>query len=134
MTTPLDHADLTAFLEEQESAWLAEQLMLVAEDDPVTRIRLTAAAGSESAVEEARATVLSTVAEHVPDESGEGDPLHRCLDLLDDLIEYGYEEETADIADEAREAYTIRYGDDDSEHLSRLQALADGDEDDEETE
>ncbi|GHC75445.1 hypothetical protein GCM10007079_10750 [Nocardiopsis terrae] len=133
MNTPLDDADLTAFLEGQDSAWLAEQLMLVADEDPITRIRLSAAAGAESAVEEARAVVLSRTTEHSSAASAQdpddGDPLHRALDLLDDLLDYGFEDEVGDIADEARELYTARHGQDDSEHLARLHVLADGEED-----
>lgn len=132
MTTPLDDAALTAFLEGQESTWLAEQLMLVADEDPITRIRLTAAAGSESAVDGARTVVLAGVADHVPGEaagdSGD-DALHRLLDLLDDLADYGFEDESADIADEAREIYLGRHGEDGGECLARLHAIADGDED-----
>ncbi|WP_017571910.1 hypothetical protein [Nocardiopsis halotolerans] len=135
MTTPLDDAALTAFLEGQEAAWLAEQLMLAADEDPITRIRLTAAAGSESAVDEARATVLAIVVNHLPQESAadpdDGDELHRALDLLDDLADYGFEDEAADIAYEAREVYLGRHGEDDGEHLARLHTLADGEEDEE---
>ncbi|GAB2494247.1 hypothetical protein [Nocardiopsis aegyptia] len=135
MTTPLDDADLTAFLEGQETSWLAEQLMLVADEDPITRIRLTAAAGAESAVEEARAATLAAVVDHVPaaedEEEDDGDALHRTLDLLDDLVDYGFEDETSDIADEARELYVSRHGEDDSEHLARLHVIADGAEEDE---
>ncbi|WP_304451577.1 hypothetical protein [Nocardiopsis sp. YSL2] len=134
MTTPLDDADLTAFLEGQETSWLAEQLMLVADEDPITRIRLTAAAGSESVVEEARAATLAAVVDHVPatedEEEDDGDILHRTLDLLDDLVDYGFEDETADIADEARELYVTRHGEDESEHLARLHVIADGAEED----
>lgn len=134
MDTPLDDADLTAFLEGQDSAWLAEQLMLIADEDPITRIRLSAAAGAESAVEEARGAVLARVTGHSPQEAAEdpddGDPLHRALDLLDDLLDYGFEDEVGDIADEAREVYTLRHGEDDSEHLARLHVLADGEEED----
>ncbi|NYH51603.1 hypothetical protein HNR06_001192 [Nocardiopsis arvandica] len=135
MTTPLDDAALTAFLERQESAWLAEQLMLVADEDPITRIRLTAAAGSESAVDGVRAVVLAGVADHVPQESPEGsgdDALHRLLDLLDDLADYGFEDDSADIADEAREIYLSRHGEDGGECLARLHVLADDEDDDEE--
>lgn len=125
VTTPLDDAALTAFLEGQDSAWLAEQLMLVADDDPITRIRLTAAAGSESAVDDARAVLLAAVVQHLPaEEPDDDDPLHRAIDLLDDLGDYGFEDESADIADEAREAYVERHGDDDSDHLARLHTLA----------
>ncbi|MBR8740755.1 hypothetical protein [Nocardiopsis sp. MG754419] len=134
MDTPLDDAALTAFLEGQDSAWLAEQLMLIADEDPITRIRLSGAAGAESAVEEARALVLSRVTAHVPHESEEdpddGDPLHRVLDLLDDLIDYGFDDEIGDVADEAREAYVTRHGEDDGEHLARLHVLADGEDED----
>ena len=132
MDTPLDDAALTAFLEGQDSAWLAEQLMLAAEEDPITRIRLSGAAGAESAVEEARAVVLAHVTDHLPSEEelDDGDPLHRALDLLDDLVEYGFEEEVGDIAEEARETYVTRHGEDDGEHLARLHVLADGDGDD----
>lgn len=130
MTTPLDDAALTAFLEGQEASWLAEQLMLVAEWDPLTRIRLAAAAGAESAAHEARSAVLASVADHLPEEtdgaSGEDDELHRALDLLEDLVDYGFEEESADIAGEAREAYLVRHGQDDSEHLARLRAAVEG--------
>lgn len=135
MTTPLDDAALTAFLEGQEASWLAEQLMLVADEDPITRIRLTAAAGSESAVDEARAAVLARVVAHLPQEAAQspddGDALHRALDLLDDLADYGFEDESADIADEAREIYLGRHGEDDSDHLARLHAAADGEDDEE---
>ncbi|WP_159940784.1 MULTISPECIES: hypothetical protein [unclassified Nocardiopsis] len=135
MTTPLDDAALTAFLEGQEAAWLAEQLMLVADEDPITRIRLTAAAGDESAVDQARTALLALVTEHSPQESGrepdDGDALHRGLDLLDDLADYGFEDESADIADEARELYLDRHGEDDSDHLARLHAIADGEDDEE---
>lgn len=133
MDTPLDDASLTAFLEGQDSAWLTEQLMLIADEDPITRIRLSGAAGAESAVEEARAAVLSLVNAHLPDEDetdDEDDPLHRALDLLDDLIDYGFEDEIGDVADEAREVYVARHGEDDGEHLARLHVLADGDDDD----
>ena len=134
MDTPLDDADLTAFLEGQDTAWLAEQLMLVADEDPITRIRLSAAAGAESAVEEARGIVLARVTGHSPQEAAEepddGDPLHRALDLLDDLLDYGFDDEVGDIADEAREIYATRHGQDDSEHLARLHVLADGEEED----
>lgn len=134
MDTPLDDASLTAFLEGQDSAWLTEQLMLIADEDPITRIRLSGAAGAESAVEEARAVVLSLVNAHLPDEIAEDDeeddPLHRALDLLDDLVDYGFEDEVGDVADEAREAYVARHGEDDGEHLARLHVLADGEEDD----
>lgn len=133
MDTPLDDASLTAFLEGQDSAWLTEQLMLIADEDPITRIRLSGAAGAESAVEEARAVVLSLVNAHLPDEDetdDEDDPLHRALDLLDDLIDYGFEDEIGDVADEAREVYVARHGEDDGEHLARLHVLADGDDDD----
>lgn len=133
MDTPLDDASLTAFLEGQDSAWLTEQLMLIADEDPITRIRLSGAAGAESAVEEARALVLSLVNAHLPDEIEEGaedDPLHRALDLLDDLIDYGFDDEVGDVADEAREVYIARHGEDDGEHLARLHVLADGDDDD----
>lgn len=134
MDTPLDDASLTAFLEGQDSAWLTEQLMLIADEDPITRIRLSGAAGAESAVEEARAVVLSLVNAHLPDEAEEhdeeDDPLHRALDLLDDLIDYGFEDEVGDVADEAREVYVARHGEDDGEHLARLHTLADGEEDD----
>lgn len=130
MTTPLDDATLTAFLEGQESAWLAEQLMLIADEDPLVRIRLTAAAGSEKAVDEARDAVLTGVADHLPEDPTEGaDALHRVLDVLDDLVDYGFEDESADIADEARELYLRLHGEDDSEHLARLHTLADGEED-----
>ncbi|MFD6098515.1 hypothetical protein ACFVWN_27435 [Nocardiopsis flavescens] len=125
MTTPLDDAALTAFLEGQDSAWLAEQLMLAADDDPITRIRLTAAAGSESAVDDARAVLLTAVEQHLPEEEADDDALHRAIDLLDDLVDYGFEDEGGDIADEARDTYVDRHGDDDSDHLSRLSALAD---------
>ena len=134
MTTPLDDAALTAFLEGQETAWLAEQLMLIADEDPITRIRLTGAAGSESAVDDARAAVLAAVADHRPEEAAgdsDDDALHRALDLLDDLADYGFEDETSDIADEAREVYVKRHGEDDSDHLSRLHSLADAEDDDE---
>ncbi|RKS05231.1 hypothetical protein DFP74_0825 [Nocardiopsis sp. Huas11] len=138
MTTPLDDAGLTAFLEGQETSWLAEQLMLVADEDPITRIRLTAAAGDESAVEEARAATLAAVVDHAPaaedEEEDDGDTLHRTLDLLDDLVDYGFEDETSDIADEAREIYVTRHGEDDSEHLARLHVIADGSDEDEEHE
>lgn len=133
MDTPLDDASLTAFLEGQDSAWLTEQLMLIADEDPITRIRLSGAAGAESAVEEARAVVLSLVNAHLPGEDetdDEDDPLHRALDLLDDLIDYGFEDEIGDVADEAREVYVARHGEDDGEHLARLHVLADGDDDD----
>ncbi|MEU3305463.1 hypothetical protein ACWGSK_05630 [Nocardiopsis sp. NPDC055551] len=134
MDTPLDDASLTAFLEGQDSAWLTEQLMLIADEDPITRIRLSGAAGAESAVEEARAVVLSLVNAHLPakseDDDEEDDPLHRALDLLDDLIDYGFEDEIGDVADEAREVYVARHGEDDGEHLARLHVLADGEEDD----
>ena len=125
MNTSLDDAALTAFLESQDSAWLAEQLMLAADDDPITRIRLTAAAGSESAVDGARAVLLTAVEQHMPGQGPDGDdPLHRAIDLLDDLGGYGFEDESTDIADEARKAYTARHGDD-GDHLARLHALAD---------
>ncbi|WP_150238947.1 hypothetical protein [Nocardiopsis quinghaiensis] len=130
MTTPLDDAALTAFLEGQEPTWLAEQLMLVADEDPITRIRLVAAAGSESAVDGARTAVLTGVADHVPQEaagSSDDDALHRVLDLLDDLTDYGFEDEAADIADEAREIYLSHHGEDGGEHLARLHVIADGD-------
>ncbi len=134
MDTPLDDAGLTAFLEGQDTAWLAEQLMLVADEDPITRIRLSAAAGAESTVAEARGILLSRVTEHSPQEAAEepddADPLHRALDLLDDLLDYGFDDEVGDIADEAREVYTTRHGQDDSEHLARLHVLADGEEED----
>ncbi len=134
MDTPLDDAELTAFLEGQDTSWLAEQLMLVADEDPITRIRLSAAAGAESAVEEARGVVLTRVTEHSPQEAAtdpdDGDPLHRSLDLLDDLLDYGFEDEVGDIADEAREIYVNRHGEDGSEHLARLHVLADGEEED----
>lgn len=134
MDTPLDDASLTAFLEGQDSAWLTEQLMLIADEDPITRIRLSGAAGAESAVEEARAVVLSLVNAHLPDEVSEDDeeddPLHRAIDLLDDLVDYGFEDEVGDVADEAREVYVARHGEDDGEHLARLHVLADGEEDD----
>ncbi|MBB6118664.1 hypothetical protein [Nocardiopsis algeriensis] len=127
MTSPLDDAALAAFLESQDSAWLAEQLMLVADEDPITRIRLTAAAGSENAADEARDAVLSAIGKHSPGQDDEEpDLLHRAVDLLEDLADYGFEDESADIADEAREAYASRHGEDDSEHLARLDALADG--------
>ncbi|GAB3743660.1 hypothetical protein GCM10027590_60170 [Nocardiopsis nanhaiensis] len=135
MNTPIADADLTAFLESQESAWLAEQLMLAADEDPITRIRLSAAAGAESAVEEARAVVLSRVTTHSPKDAAENpdeeDFLHRAIDLLDDLIDYGFDDEVGDVADEAREVYTTRHGEDDSEHLARLHFLADGEEEEE---
>ncbi|MDE3720913.1 hypothetical protein PWG71_05895 [Nocardiopsis sp. N85] len=127
MTTPLDDAALTAFLEGQDSAWLAEQLMLAADDDPITRIRLTAAAGSESAVDEARALLFAAIVQHLPEEApDDDDALHRAIDLLDDLVDYGFEDESTDIADEARDAYVDRHGDDDGDHLARLHSLADG--------
>ncbi len=129
MNTPLDDAALTAFLESQDRTWLTEQLMLIADEDPITRIRLSGAAGAESAVEEARAVLLAHIADHLPTEDEEGDLLHRALDLLDDLIDYGFDEEVGDAADEAREMYVVRHGEDDSEHLARLHVLADGEDD-----
>ena len=77
--------------------------------------------------------MLSLVNAHLPDEDetdDEDDPLHRALDLLDDLIDYGFEDEIGDVADEAREVYVARHGEDDGEHLARLHVLADGDDDD----
>lgn len=130
MTTPLDGTELAVFLKDQEPSWLAEQLVLAAEEDPVLRIRLSAAAGAESAADDARTVVLETVADHLPDVDPEGiDPLHRVIDLIEDLMEYGFEDEAADIAGEAHDLYEEHFGDDDSEYLDRLHLLADGDED-----
>src|SRR5699024_11314151 len=127
MTTSLADTTLTVFLKDQEASWLAEQLVLAAEEDPVIRARLSAAAGVESAADDARTLVLETVADHLPDVEHEDiDPLHRVIDLIEDLMEYGFEDEAADIAGEARDLYEEQFGDDGSEHLGRLHALIEG--------
>src|SRR5690625_1482999 len=129
MTTSFDGTELAAFLKGQEICWLTEQLVLAAEEDPVVRARLSAAAGVESAADDARTLVLETVADHLPDVDHEDvDPLHRVLDLLEELMEYGFEDEAADIAGEARDLYEQHFGEDDSEHLDRLHSLTDGEE------
>lgn len=134
MTTPLDNtgspsdADLTAFLESQEPSWLAEQLMIAADDDPVTRVRLAAASGSESAVGGSRDLLADAVEDYRPgaaaDTDDGSDELRRVIDLLEDLLEYGFTDEAADLADEARELYLRLHGDDGSDHLDRLVELA----------
>ncbi|WP_028648381.1 hypothetical protein [Nocardiopsis sp. CNT312] len=128
MTTSLDDAALTAFLEGQETSWLAEQLIMAADDDPLTRIRLCAAAGAESAADEARTALLDLVADHVPslvdEDPAEGEELHRAIDLLDDLVEYGFEDEAARIAAEALADYLTQHGDDEGEYLDRLREAA----------
>lgn len=127
MNTPLDSTELAVFLKEQEESWLAEQLLLAAEEDPVLRVRLSAAAGLESAADDARTLVLETVADHLPDVDHEDvDPLHRAIDLIEDLMGYGFEEEAAEIAAETRDLYEEHFGDDDGEYLDRLHPLADG--------
>jgi len=130
MTTSFDGTELAAFLKDQEISWLTEQLVLAAEEDPVVRTRLSAAAGVESSADDARTLVLETVAAHLPDvEHEDVDPLHRVIDLIEDLMEYGFEDEAADIAGEARDLYEEQFGDDGSEHLDRLHALTEDQED-----
>ncbi|WP_285757385.1 hypothetical protein [Nocardiopsis ansamitocini] len=127
---PENDAELTAFLEDQESEWLAEQLMRIAEEDPVVRARLAAAAGFDSVVDDTRDLLTGAVLAHLPGLSEEGGPsgaparLDRTLETLDDLVDNGYAAEVHELAREALELYAKTHGEDESEQSERLRGFA----------
>ncbi|PRX92399.1 hypothetical protein [Allonocardiopsis opalescens] len=127
-----ESAPLGGFLAAQEPAWLAEQLLRIADDDPVVRVRLLGAAGADGAVPACRELLERAVTGFVPyvdDDAlhvGDGgwERLERALGALEDLIEYGYAAEVARLAAEAVELYERTHGDAEGEHGERLAEIA----------
>ncbi|PSK89197.1 hypothetical protein CLV63_12770 [Murinocardiopsis flavida] len=125
---PADDA-LGDFLTEQDSPWLAEQLLRVAGEDPVAHARLAAAAGLDSAVPLAEQALRDAVTGLRPgtlDWDIDGDDgsgqLLRCVELLDDLAGYGYETESAQLARHAADLLDDTHpGHDDPTTLALIQ-------------
>lgn len=132
-SAPEEEPDLAAFLKQQDGAWLTEQLLRVADDQPVVLARLQAAAGAPSAVATARDTLFTAIAEYLPDpdgwSSGDGgeEQLRLAIELLDDLMEYGYTEEAADLASDAYDLFDETHGGYEDEHSQRLDEIRGGD-------
>ncbi|WP_344971516.1 SWIM zinc finger family protein [Salinactinospora qingdaonensis] len=126
-----DEAALTAFLTAQEPAWLTEQLMNAAEDDPVLWGRMAAAAGLDAAVSLCRDLLREAVLAYVPEaefrdsriDDG-AERLRRAVALLDDLLDYGFTEQVAEVADEILDTYDETHDDYESEHSERLAEIA----------
>lgn len=122
--------ELRVFLEEQESAWLAEQLLRIAADQPAVLARLQAAAGTPSAVDTARDTLYNAITEYLPDPEGwqPGDGgaawLRQAIDALEDLLEYGYAAEAAALASDAHALFGEVHGGYEDEHSERLWELS----------
>ncbi|MEY9213502.1 SWIM zinc finger family protein [Thermobifida halotolerans] len=124
--------ELRAFLLAQDAPWLAEQLLRITEDDSAVRARMLAAAGSESAVEECRGLLEEAVVAYDPFleewEDNGSERLERAVDTLEDLLDYGYEHEAADLAREALHLLRDRVeeaADLADPHVERLTGIAD---------
>ncbi len=128
--SPPQEPDLSVFLEGQESAWLAEQLLRIADDQPAILARLQAAAGAQSAVDTARAALYTAITEYTPepDDWSPGDGgaawLRQAIDTLDDLVDYGYAAEVAGLAADAYALFDETHGDDGDANAERLQELS----------
>lgn len=127
-----DDAELTGFLAAQESAWLAEQLARIAEEDPVIWVRLAAAAGSDAAVIECRDLLEEAVLGYEPFAQNWGprlddgsERLRRAIGLLEDLLDYGFTESVAELARDVAGLLEQRCGGMDDEHADRLAEIAD---------
>lgn len=128
---------LSGFLTEQDVPWLAEQLIRVAREDPVAHARLAAAAGLDDAAPLAEQSLREAVLALRPgaldwdiDGDDGSEQLLRCIDLLDDLTEYGYAEESAQIARRAADLLTETHpglDDDTTEALAQRAASAEPD-------
>lgn len=128
--SPPQEADLGGFLEEQDSAWLAEQLLRIADDQPAVLARLQAAAGEEAAVGTARDALYNAITGYTP-APGEWDPgdggaewLSQAIDTLDDLVEYNYAAEAAELATDALALFDELHGDHEDEYAERLHKIS----------
>ncbi|RNL84739.1 SWIM zinc finger family protein [Halostreptopolyspora alba] len=126
---PPPDPELSAFLEDQDSAWLAEQLLRIADDQPAVLARLQAAAGTHTAVDTARDALYRAITGYTPDPDGwnPGDGgaewLRQAIDTLDDLVEYGYEAEAAELAADAHALFDKTHEGYEDGHSERLREM-----------
>lgn len=130
--TQFDASELSDFLNDEEPTWLAEQLLRVAEEDPVVWVRLAAAAGSEAAVPAASDLIQEAILDYSPDvESWDHNTvdgahrLERAIGVLEDLLDYGFADQVETLADDAAQLHSETQGDVADEHVNRLHELVD---------